>query len=103
MVQSDSKPLDSVALAAEIVAAFVANNHLQVSELPNLLASVHGALAKIADGKATPETQKPTTVTPAVSVRKSITPDHLVCLDDGKKFKSLKRHLRSLGMTPDQY
>jgi predicted transcriptional regulator len=42
-------------------------------------------------------------VTPAVSVRKSITPDHLVCLDDGKKFKSLKRHLGSLGMTPDQY
>ena len=103
MVQFDSKPLDSVALAAEIVAAFVANNHVQVSELPNLLASVHGALAKIADGKTTPETQEPTTLTPAVSVRKSITPDHLVCLDDGKRFKSLKRHLSALGMTPDQY
>ena len=103
MVQFDSKPLDSVALAAEIVAAFVANNHVQVSELPNLVASVHGALAKIADGKATPETQEPTTLTPAVSVRKSITPDHLVCLDDGKRFKSLKRHLSALGMTPDQY
>ena len=103
MVQSDSKPLDSVALAAEIVAAFVANNHLQTHELPNLLTSVHGALARIADGKTTPETQEPTTLTPAVSVRKSITPDHLVCLEDGKKFKSLKRHLRSLGLTPEQY
>jgi len=103
MATSDSKPLDPVALAAEIVAAFVANNHLQASELPNLLTSVHGALAKIADGKTTPETQEPTTLTPAVSVRKSISPDHLVCLDDGKRFKSLKRHLRSLGMTPDQY
>ena len=103
MVQFDSKPLDSVSLAAEIVAAFVANNHVQVSELPNLLASVHGALAKIAGGKTTPETQEPATLTPAVSVRKSISPDRLICLDDGKKFKSLKRHLRSLGMTPDQY
>jgi len=103
MATSDSKPSDFVALAAEIVSAFVANNHLQVSELPNLLASVHGALARIADGKATPETQEPTTLTPAVSVRKSISPDHIVCLDDGKKFKSLKRHLGALGMTPDQY
>jgi predicted transcriptional regulator len=103
MATSNSEPLNSVALAAEIVAAFVANNHVQVSELPNLLASVHGALAKSAGGKTTPETQEPATLTPAVSVRKSISPDHLICLDDGKKFKSLKRHLRSLGMTPDQY
>ena len=103
MATSNSEPLDSVALAAEIVAAFVANNHLQVSELPNLLASVHGALAKIADGTTTPQTQELTSLTPAVSVRKSISPDHLICLDDGKRFKSLKRHLGSLGMTPDQY
>ena len=103
MATSNSEPLNSVALAAEIVAAFVANNHVQVSELPNLLTSVHGALAKIADAKTTPETHEPTTLTPAVSVRKSITPDHIICLDDGKRFKSLKRHLSALGMTPDQY
>jgi predicted transcriptional regulator len=103
MTTPDSKPSDFVELAAEIVSAYVANNHLQVSDLPNLLTSVHRALAGIADGKATPETQVPTTLTPAVSVRKSINPDHIVCLDDGKKFKSLKRHLATLGLSPDQY
>ena len=101
MTASKSEPLGSVALAAEIVAAYVANNHVQVSELPNLLTSVHGALAKIDDGRKMPETQEP--VIPAVSVRRSVTPDYLICLEDGKKFKSLRRHLAGLGMTPEQY
>ena len=103
MTQSNSEHLDLVALAAEIVSAFVANNHMPVGELPNLLSSVHGALAKSAEGTTTPGTMEAMPLTAAVSVRKSITPDHLICLDDGKKFKSLKRHLGSLGMTPDQY
>jgi predicted transcriptional regulator len=71
--------------------------------LPNLLTSVHGALAKIADGTATTKTPEPEARAPAVSVRRSITAEHIICLDDGKKFKSLKRHLGSLGMSPDQY
>jgi predicted transcriptional regulator len=103
MATSNSEPSDFVALAAEIVSAYVANNHLQVNDLPNFLTSVHGALAKIADGTTVPQTQELTPLTPAVSIRKSISPDHIICLDDGKKFKSLKRHLRALGLTPDQY
>ena len=58
---------------------------------------------KISGGVAVPVATEPEVLTPAVPVRKSITPDYLVCLDDGRKFKSLKRHLASLGMTPDQY
>jgi predicted transcriptional regulator len=84
------------------VAAFVANNSLPTVELPALIHSVHAALARLASGQVNtaPLVEKQE---PAVSVRKSLTPDFLVCLDDGKKFKSLRRHLRTLGMTPDQY
>ncbi|MGO9769599.1 MAG: MucR family transcriptional regulator [Roseiarcus sp.] len=103
MPTSNTEPLDVVELAAEIVSAFVAHNSLPVAELPNLLSTVHGALAKIADGSTATKTPEPETRAPAVSVRKSVTPDHIICLEDGKKFKSLKRHLGSLGMTPDQY
>jgi predicted transcriptional regulator len=103
MTQSNSESQDFVALAAEIVSAFVAHNSLPVAELPNLLGTVHGALTKMGDGTATTKTPEPETRAPAVSVRKSVTPDHIICLDDGKRFKSLKRHLGSLGMTPEQY
>ncbi|MGD0188995.1 MAG: MucR family transcriptional regulator [Roseiarcus sp.] len=103
MPTSNTEPFDVVELAAEIVSAFVAHNSLPVAELPNLLSTVHGALAKMGDGSATAKTPEPEARAPAVSVRKSITPDHIICLDDGKRFKSLKRHLGSLGMTPDQY
>ncbi|MBG0792320.1 MucR family transcriptional regulator [Methylocystis sp. H62] len=90
-------------LAAEIVAAFVSRNSLPASELPALILSVDTALRRLATG--TPATaalprEKPG---PAVSIRKSVTPDYLICLDDGKQFKSLKRHLRLLGMSPDEY
>jgi predicted transcriptional regulator len=60
-------------------------------------------LVKIADGAATAAAPEPEVLTPAVSIRKSMSPDHLICLDDGRRFKSLKRHLATLGMTPDQY
>jgi predicted transcriptional regulator len=88
-------------LAAEIVSAFVSHNALPPADLPALIESVHAGLVKIASGVAVAE--ETTAPTPAVSVRKSITPDYLVCLDDGKKFKSLRRHLTVLGMTPEQY
>jgi predicted transcriptional regulator len=99
---SDAEPSNSIELAAEIVAAFVANNSLPIVELPALIHSVHAALARLASGpvNTAPLVEKQE---PAVSVRKSLTPDFLLCLDDGKKFKSLRRHLGTLGMTPDQY
>jgi len=65
-----------------------------------LIHTVHDALMKLGEAPTVPEVG---TRTPAVSVRKSVTPEYLICLDDGKKFKSLKKHIGSLGMTPDQY
>ena len=102
MTTSDVESSQSIELAAEIVAAFVANNSLPIAELPALIQSTHAALERLASGplNTAPQVEKKE---PAVSIRKSITPDFLVCLDDGKKFKSLRRHLATLGMTPDQY
>jgi predicted transcriptional regulator len=103
MTTNDSPSSDYVALAAEVVSAFVGHNSLPVSELPSLITSVHAALVKISGSPSVTAAAEPEVLTPAVPVRKSITPDYLICLDDGRKFKSLKRHLASLGMTPDQY
>ena len=93
---------DSVELAAEVVAAFISNNPLPRSDLPALIQAVHSAIERL--GKE-PESALPEaeTKTPAVPVRKSVTPDYLICLEDGKQFKSLRRHLRLLGLTPEQY
>jgi predicted transcriptional regulator len=88
-------------LAAEIVSAYVANNSVPQSELASLLGAVHGALHRTARGAAA---EIPQALTPAVPIKKSVTPDYIVCLEDGKKFKSLKRHLRTVfGMTPEEY
>jgi predicted transcriptional regulator len=92
---------DVLSFAAEVVAAFVSNNSLPVAELPSLIQSVHAALSRLATGMIAPE--ESAAPTPVVPVRKSVTPDYLICLDDGRKFKSLKRHLAGLGMTPEQY
>src|ERR1019366_5178803 len=102
MLTSDAESFNPIELTADIVAAFVANNALRIADLPSLIQSVHAALAQLASGSVilAPVEEKKE---PAVSIRKSITPDFLVCLDDGKKFKSLRRHLSTLGMTPDQY
>ena len=91
-----------VELAAEIVAAFVSNNPLPKGELPALIHAVHSAVERLAAG---PESAPPQVEakTPAVPIRRSITPDFLICLDDGKRFKSLRRHLAGLGLTPAQY
>jgi predicted transcriptional regulator len=93
---------DAVEVAADIVAAFVSNNSLPKGELPSLIESVHAALM----GFGGPGQVGATVVdppSPAVSIRKSVTPDYLICLEDGKRFKSMRRHLASLGMTPEQY
>jgi predicted transcriptional regulator len=90
-----------IELAADIVSAYVSNNSLPTSELPSLLSSIHAALTKTSQGQV----EEPKAVlNPAVPIKKSVTPDYIVCLDDGKKFKSLKRHLRTTyDMTPEQY
>ena len=89
-----------VQLTAEIVAAYVGHNSLRTSELPELITSIHAALAGLDQPAPEPEASKPV---PAVSVKKSITPDHLISLEDGKGYKSLKRHLSGRGMTPADY
>ena len=101
MPSSKSDSSDPLSLAAEIVAAFVAHNSVPRAELPALIQSVHAALAAQGNGAAPREAVE--AAAPAVAVRKSITPDYLFCLDDGRKFKSLRRHLAGLGMTPEQY
>ena len=103
MPSSKSDSSNPIGLAAKIVSAFVARNSLPRAELPPLIQSVHAALTKIASGTVTPDTAELAAAAPAVTVRKSITPDYLICLDDGRKFKSLRRHLSVLGMTPEQY
>ena len=90
-----------IKLTADIVSAYVANNSVPSADLPALIGQVHSALTRVSSGQSESPSEPPK---PAVSVKKSITPDHIVCLEDGKKFKSLKRHLRTqYSMTPEQY
>jgi len=100
MLSSQADTPDQISLAAEIVAAYVSHNSVPSGDLAALISSVHAALAKLGAVTAAPE---PDALVPAVSIRKSITPGYIICLDDGKRFKSLKRHLATLGMTGDQY
>ena len=98
---NDEMVLDEtlITLTSDIVAAHVSNNSVAVSDLPLIINNVHGALASLS-GKAA-EQAKPT---PAVSIKSSIKPDYVVCLEDGKKLKMLKRHLMThYGLTPDEY
>ena len=96
-----SDQADYIEQAADIVSAFVSHNTIRASEMPDLIATVHAALASIAAPQ--PVEEPVPELKPAVSIKKSVTDDYLICLDDGKKFKSLKRHLATLGMTPDEY
>ena len=92
-----------IELTAQIVAAYVGKNTVEQPDLPKLIADVHRALQK-ADAAAPAEKDDVADSKPAVNVKKSITADYLICLEDGKKFKSLKRHLRThFGLTPEQY
>ncbi|MBZ0139532.1 MAG: MucR family transcriptional regulator [Pseudorhodoplanes sp.] len=86
---------------ANIVAAYVSKNAVPVDEIPALINRVHSALLRVASGQGE---RAADALKPAVPVKKSITPEYLVCLEDGKKFKSLKRHLRTqYAMSPEQY
>jgi predicted transcriptional regulator len=94
-------PGNFIELTAEIVSAYVSNNTVPAAEIPGLISQVHTALARVS-GKSGDAPAEP--LKPAVSVKKSITPEYIICLEDGKKFKSLKRHLRTqYNMTPEQY
>jgi predicted transcriptional regulator len=92
---------DPIELAANTLSAFVSRNSVPRAELPALFEGLHASLKRLADGEVAPPVVEPPT--PAVSVRRSVTPDYLICLDDGRRFKSRRRHLGALGMTPEQY
>ncbi|MUT27344.1 MULTISPECIES: MucR family transcriptional regulator [Mesorhizobium] len=91
---------DLVSLAADIVSAYVSNNSVPVAELPKLIGDTHAALRGLGMAAAEPLAKQE----PAVSIRRSVTPDFIICLEDGKKFKSLKRHLRThYNLSPEEY
>jgi predicted transcriptional regulator len=94
-------PADAlIAYTADIVAAHVSNNSVSLADLPSLIQNVHGALTTLGSANTAPEAKQE----PAVPIRASVKPDFIVCLEDGKKLKMLKRHLMThYQMTPDQY
>ncbi|MGA0561174.1 MucR family transcriptional regulator [Ancylobacter sp. VNQ12] len=90
-----------IELTADIVSAYVSNNAVAPGDLATLLNEVHGALHRVTKGEIEPA---PEPLKPAVPLKKSVAPDFIVCLEDGKRFKSLKRHLRTqYNLTPEQY
>ena len=100
MQSSNAESSDRVGVSAELVAAYVSHNSVPSGDLAALISSVHATLTKLGVDAAAPEAEK---LAPAVAIKKSVTPGYIVCLEDGKRFKSLKRHLASHGMTADQY
>jgi predicted transcriptional regulator len=92
--------LNHVEVAADIVSAFVSNNSVRIADLSSLISDVHAALQRAGQPTPNPEEAKPT---PMVPIKKSVTPDYLISLEDGKQYKSLKRHLGKLGLTPETY
>lgn len=103
---SEYDDLTTLDIAASIVSAYVGNNSLPTPELPALIANVHAALVRVRGGLPTGEGQEAIAepAKPAVPIKKSVTPDYLICLEDGKKFKSLKRHLRThYDLSPEEY
>jgi predicted transcriptional regulator len=98
---NDTTGKNFIDLTANIVSAYVSNNPTPASDIPALIGQIHAALLRVSGGR----TELPLEpAKPAVPVKKSMTADYLICLEDGKRFKSLKRHLRTqYGMTPEQY
>jgi predicted transcriptional regulator len=98
---NDTTGKNFIDLTTTIVSAYVSNNPMPASELPALIGQIHAALLRVSTGRAELPLEP---AKPAVPVKKSMTADYLICLEDGKRFKSLKRHLRTqYGMTPEQY
>src|SRR5438270_4000372 len=98
---SSTAAADLLELSAEVVAAYVSNNSMSASALAGFIGDVHAAFQKVAAGEPSPVVEE---LKPAVSIKKSVMPDYIICLEDGRQFKSLKRHLRTaFDMTPAQY
>jgi predicted transcriptional regulator len=98
---SDNPAPNFIELTASIVSAYVSNNPVPSAELPTLIGQVHTALSRVSSGQGDTITEP---LRPSIPVKKSISPDYIICLEDGKKFKSLKRHLRAqYNLTPEQY
>lgn len=94
-------PGNYIELTAQIVSAYVSNNTVPAGDMPGLINQVHAALMRVSSGQGEAQSEP---LKPAVSLKRSVTPDYIICLEDGKKFKSLKRHLRTqYNMTPEQY
>jgi predicted transcriptional regulator len=92
---------DLVSLTAGIISAYVSNNSVATSELAGIIADVHEALSRVSQRTGSSEREE---LKPAVALKKSVTPEYIVCLEDGKKFKSLKRHLRThYNLSPEEY
>lgn len=102
LADTNSRASDNlIELTADVVAAYVSNNPVQAADLPSLIADVHSALGRVGGGTGIVAQEKPK---PAVNPKKSVHDDYIICLEDGKKFKSLKRHLMThYGLTPEQY
>jgi predicted transcriptional regulator len=88
-----------IELTADIVAAYIANNAVQASSLPELIATIHASVAGLSKAAGAPAKA----LVPAVNPKRSVFPDYIICLDDGKRLKSMKRHLAGLEMTPADY
>ena len=88
-------------MTADLIAAYVSKNHVRAAELPELISTVHASLAGM--GKAPVPEPEPAKLVPPVSIKKSITDDYLISLEDGKRYQSLKRHLSTHGLTPAEY
>ena len=99
--QDQASHQEITTLTAEIVVAYVGHHTVAATDLPDLIATVGKELAGLGQASAEPEEEKPT---PAVPIKRSVTPDHIICLEDGKKLKMLKRHLKTrYDMTPEEY
>ncbi|MFE1600497.1 MucR family transcriptional regulator [Methylobacterium sp. ID0610] len=88
-----------IEITSDLVAAYVANNSVPVSALADLISAVHGSLTAL----GRPAAQRPEPLVPPVPIKKSVTPDYLISLEDGRRYKSLKRHLNTRGLTPEEY
>ncbi|WP_018263484.1 MULTISPECIES: MucR family transcriptional regulator [unclassified Methylobacterium] len=95
----DADPEDLVALTADIVSAYISKNSVPAADLPGLLTSIHGTLQAL----VLPPPPEPAKPVPPIPIRKTVTPDAIISLEDGKPYKSLKRHLTTRGLTPEQY
>jgi predicted transcriptional regulator len=100
---TDNQAVDFVALASDIVAAYVSNNSVPTSELPSLIQGIHAALTRLASGAAEPAPEEIHEKPTPAQIRKSVTPGGLVSFLDGKTYKTLKRHLTSHGLDPHSY